>query len=241
MQGKDELIGSLVPGRVLYIKYEEYMAKRITFCGPWQPETVIGEGWWEVRADGLFNGVDVVWGSEGELLTYIESAGKESESVDVATGQRMYYPFVAGSAKDIAGWIESVWELPVSIEEGGYEFRGRSELNGRDSLVYEETLVDWDGEKSVRGMEFVEKKPILFRSSIYDVGEGEERTLVDQHTFLEYRVLPEGAVMPTFEVPPPTHPVDPEECPDMDMRPSHEGGNGLDGVGWVGRRWREVA
>ena len=218
LQGKDELIGGLTPGRILYIKYEEYIAERITPCGPPHPQTVIGEGWWEVRADGLFNGVDVVRGPEGELLTYIESAGNESESVDVVTGQRAYYPFIAGSTKGIAGWIESVWELPMSIEEDGYEFKGRSELNGRDSLVYEETLVDWNGEKSVRGMEFVEEKPILFRQSIYDVGEGGERTLVDQHTFVEYRVLPEGAVMPTIEVPPPTHPVDPEECPDMDFR-----------------------
>ena len=38
-----------------------------------------------------------------------------------------------------------------------------------------------------------------------------------KHTFLEYHVLPEGSTVPNIDVPPPTHPADPEECPDMDM------------------------
>ena len=222
LQGKDELIGSLTPGRVLYIKYEEYIEERITFCGPEQPQTVVGESWEEVGVDGLFSGVAVVRGPDGQLLTYMEIASGEVESTDVATGQRMYYGSASPSAEDVAGWVEAVWEFPVSILEDGYTFEGRSELNGRDSLVYEETWVDsWDGGKHIRRMEFVEEKPILFRSSSYDVGEGGQRTLVDQHTFVEYRVLPEGAVAPTIDVPPPTHPADPEECPDMDMRPTH--------------------
>ena len=53
--------------------------------------------------------------------------------------------------------------------------------------------------KHIGRMEFVEEKPILFRTSSYDVGEGGQRTLVNQHTFLEYRVLPEGAVVPTID------------------------------------------
>ena len=119
LQGKDELIGSLTPGRVLYIKYEEYIKERITPCGPPHPQMVIGESWREVKADGLFSGIGVVRGPEGELLTYIEWAGNESESVDVATGQRVYYPVVMGSAKSLAGWIEGIWKLPMSIEEDG--------------------------------------------------------------------------------------------------------------------------
>lgn len=222
LQGKDELIGSLVPGRVLYIKYEEYIEERITFCGPEQSQTVVGESWEEVGVDGLFSGVAVVRGPDGQLLTYMEITGGEVESTDVATGQRMYYGSASPSAEDVALWTRAVWKRPASMMDDGYTFEGRSELNGRDSLVYEETWTDsWDGGKNVRGMEFVEEKPILFRQSIYDVGEGGQRTLVNQHTFLEYRVLPQGAVVPIIEVPPPTHPADPEECPDMDMRPSH--------------------
>ena len=76
------------------------------------------------------------------------------------------------------------------------------------------------------------EKPVLFRQSLFDVGEGGQRTLVIQHAFVEYRVLPEGAVAPTIEVPPPTHPADPEECPDMDMRAQLR--KGADGSRWVG-------
>ena len=215
---KDELIGNLTPGRVLYIKWGDYQSERITPCGPPHPETVIGESWWEVRPDGLFSGVDAVRGTDGRLLVYIKSAGSEAESIDVATGQRMYYSSIAGSAESLAGWIGHAWDRPGSIEEDGYEFKGHSELNGRESLVYEATLVDdWDREERINRMEFPEDQPILFRSSIYDVGQGGQRTLSREHTFLEYQVLPEGSKVPTIEVPPPTHPVDPEECPDFHL------------------------
>ena len=218
---KDELIGNLTPGRVLYIKWGDYQSERITPCGPPHPETVIGESWWEVRPDGLFSGVDAVRGTDGRLLVYIKSAGSEAESIDVATGQRMYYSSIAGSAESLAGWIGHAWDRPGSIEEDGYEFKGHSELNGRESLVYEATLVDdWDREERINRMEFPEDQPILFRTAAYDVGEGGQRTLMQQHTFLEYHVLPEGSTVPNIDVPPPTHPADPEDCPDMDMRPT---------------------
>ena len=124
LQGKDELIGSLVPGRVLYIKYEHYQDERISFCGPEQPQTAIGESWWKVGADGLFSGVDVVRGPEGELLTYIESTGNESESVDVATGQRMYYPFVAGSAKTLPVGLKVSGNYPCRLKKTDTSSRG---------------------------------------------------------------------------------------------------------------------
>ena len=215
LQGKDELIGGLTPGRILYIKYEEYIAERITPCGPPHPQTVIGESWEQVGGDGLFSGVAVSRGVDGQLLTYMEITSGEVEYTDVATGQRMYYGSPSPSAEGVVSWVKAFWEHPPSVMDDGYTFEGRSELNGRDSLVYENEL---DGGKYIHRMEFVEEKPILFRSASYDVGEGGQRTLVNQHTFVEYRVLPEGAVMPTIEVPPPTHLADPEECPDVDFR-----------------------
>ena len=221
LQGKDELIGSLTPGRIMYIRWEQFQEPRITFCGPDHPERRIGESWWEVGADGLFSGVSVVRGPDGQLLTYMEITSGEVEYTDVATGHRMYYGSPSPSAEGHAGWIESIWDRPASIEEDGYLFKRRSELNGHASLVYEEMWVDErDGGEKIRGMEFVEEQPLLFRSSSYEVGEGGQRTLVSEHRFVEYRVLPEGSIVPTIEVPPPTHPADPEECPDMDMRPT---------------------
>ena len=177
----------------MYIKWEEFQDPRITFCGPDHPERRIGESWWEVGVDGLFSGVSVVRGPDGQLLTYMEITSGEVEYTDVATGHRMYYGSPSPFAEGHAGWIESIWDRPASIEEDGYLFKGRSELNGHASLVYEEMWVDErDGGEKIRGMEFVEEQPLLFRSSSYEVGEGGQRTLVSEHRFVEYRVLPEG-------------------------------------------------
>ena len=219
LQGKNELISSLTPGRVLHIRSEEYRRERITFCGPEHPDRLTGESWEEVGVDGLFSGVAVSRGPDGRLLAYMEITSGEVEYMDVATGHRMYYGSPAPSVDNQVAWIEGIWDLPDTIVDDGYLFKGHSELNGHGSLVYEKALVDdWDGKERIWGMEFPEDYPILFRSTLYEVGEEGERTLDNQHTFLEYRVLPEGAVVPTIEVPPPTHPADPEECPDMDMR-----------------------
>ncbi len=222
LQEKDELVGSLTPGRIMYIKWEEFQDPRITFCGPDHPERMIGESWEEVGADGLFSGVAVSWGPDGQLLTYMEITSGEVEYTDVATGHRMYYGSPKPSAEGHAGWVESIWELPTFLEEDGYVFKGGSELNGHASLMYERTLEPPYGDaiENISRMEFVEDQPILFRESLFDVMEEGERKLVSEHTFLEYRVLPEGSVVPTIEVPPPTHPADPEECPDVDMRPT---------------------
>ena len=218
LQGRDELVGGLTPGRVLYVKYEEYRRERITFCGPPHPDRLTGESWEEVGVDGLFSGVAVVRGLDGQLLTYMEITSGEVEYTDVATGHRMYYGSPGPSADSQVAWIEGIWDWPETILEDGYTFKGRSELNGHESLMYEETLVNRDGKESIRGMEFPEDYPILFRSTLYEVGEGRERRLKSEHTFVEHRVLPEGSTVPTIEVPPPTHPADTEECPDMDMR-----------------------
>lgn len=223
LQEKDELVGSLTPGRILYIRWEQFQDPRITFCGPDHPERMIGESWEKVGADGLFSGASVVRGPDGQLLTYMEITSGEVASTDVATGHRMYYGSPSPSAEGLAGWIGAIWDQPASIEEDGYLFKGRSELNGHASLVYERTVEPPYGDaiKNMRRMEFVEDQPILFRQSLFDVmGEG-ERTLASEHTFLEWRVLPEGSTVPSIEVPPPTHPADPEECPNMDMRPTH--------------------
>ena len=82
LQGKDELVGGLTPGRVLYVKYEEYIAERITPCGPKHPQMVIGESWEEVEVDGLFSGVAVSRSPDGQLLAYMEITSGEVEYTD---------------------------------------------------------------------------------------------------------------------------------------------------------------
>ena len=220
-QEKEELIGSLSPGRILYIRSEQFPGAGTIFCVlESHSQRVIDESWWEVGADGVFGGISVLRGLDGRLVAYLESTSGAVVYTDVATGWQVSYDFNL-TAKSLAGWIEAIWDLPASIGEDGYTFKERSELNGRNSLVYERPPVSespyGDGRETLWRMEFVEDQPILFRSSIYDVGQGGQRTLSREHTFLEYQVLPEGSKVPTIEVPPPTHPVDPEECPDFHL------------------------
>ena len=219
LQGKEELVGGLTTGRVLHIRWEEYQRERITFCGPEHPDRLTGESWEEVGADGLFSGVAVSRSPDGHLLAYMEITSGEVEYMDVATGHRMYYGSPSPSADSQVSWIEGIWDWPETIVDDGYLFKERSELNGHDSLVFEKALVDdWDSKERIWGMEFPEDYPVLFSSASYTVGEGGERRLESEHTFVEYRVLPDGSTVPTIDVPLPTHPADPEECPDMDMR-----------------------
>ena len=63
---------------------------------------IIGESWEEVGADGLFSGVSVSRGPDGQLHTYMEIASGEVEYTDVATGHRMYYGSPKPSAEGLA-------------------------------------------------------------------------------------------------------------------------------------------
>ncbi len=118
----------------------------------------------------------------------------------------VYWEENSGSDRDFVGYVESLWNVPQFVVDRGYIFTGRGELNGRDTRIYEQprTSNSDEGLETVGRIEFVEEWPILMRQGIYEVDADGKGTLLQSNTLVEYRVLPQGATVPTIEVDLPT-------------------------------------
>ena len=205
LQDKQTIIDSLGRGQVLYTKREDYQVNRLGLGLAGHPQTVIDESWMEAGPDGNFDAsIGVIRSLDGELIQYSELEDNVMTYSDLVND--VYWEENSRSDWDLVKLVEALWGVPQFIADRGYIFAGLGELNGRETLIYERprTSKSDDDRETVGGIEFVEEWPILMRQAIYEVDADGKETLLQSNTLEEYRVLPQGATIPTIEVDLPT-------------------------------------
>ena len=205
LQDKQTMIDDLERGQVLYTKREDYRVTRLGLGPAGHPQTVIDESWMEAGPDGNFDAaIGVIRSLDGEFIQYSELEDNVLTYSDLVND--VYWEENSGSDRDFVGYVESLWNVPQFVVDRGYIFTGRGELNGRDTRIYEQprTSNSDEGLETVGRIEFVEEWPILMRQGIYEVDADGKETLLQSNTLVEYRVLPQGATVPTIEVDLPT-------------------------------------
>ena len=80
---------------------------------------------------------------------------------------------------DLIGWMDAQETRPQAREADGYEYVGRSSLNGRPSIRYEQRT-----RVSLTVIEIVEANPLLSRSSRYSILDDGELLLEYQNTVM---------------------------------------------------------
>ncbi len=94
----------------------------------------------------------------------------------------------------LTAWLSQAWETADFAERAGAEFKGRGNLHGWESLIYE-----WSTDTEVQRLEIVESAPLIARESTYDIDQHGELTLTKSNTVLEYQLLPPGAEAPPVD------------------------------------------
>ena len=94
----------------------------------------------------------------------------------------------------LTAWLSQAWETADFAERAGAQFKGRGNLHGWESLIYE-----WSTDTQVQRLEIVESAPLIARESTYDVDQHGELTLTRSNTLLEYQLLPPGAEAPPVD------------------------------------------
>ena len=91
----------------------------------------------------------------------------------------------------LTAWLDWPWEIPEFAERAGAEFKGRGELRGWESLIYE-----WSTDTDVQRLEIVAAAPLIAHESTFAVDQLGERTLTQSNTVLDYQLLPPGIEAP---------------------------------------------
>lgn len=94
----------------------------------------------------------------------------------------------------LAAWVDQPWQTPEFAERSGAEFKGRGELHGWESLIYE-----WSTDTQVQRLEIVEDAPLITRESTFAIDVQGTLTLTKSNTALKYQLLPPGAEAPPVD------------------------------------------
>ena len=188
-QNKQALLEGIRQGRPLYFKTERYKKDPVVFGeGGSHPQTTIVEEWMVADEQGQRVAmVSTLRDLEGNLLGYTELHDDGTVTyTDLVAG--MILPLPPEFLSDIEGSLSPFWDAMLSLQDSGWEFKGRGMLNGRTSLIYERYSTDAG---VTHRMEVVENAPLLFSESRYEDG-----VLEEQSTRVEYRFLPLGSALP---------------------------------------------
>lgn len=202
------MIDGLAQGQILYIRSEDYQSVRLGPLGQKDyPQRVIDETWVVIASDGatetsIFTTRDL----DGELIGYTELKDGVNRHSDLISG--VYIDTPMGIGLGYAEWIKGHWD-PTSItnrmEDRGFAFVRQGELGNQVSLIFERSYAAQQGdEASVSRVELVEYRPFLNRTATYEADEQGQETLLQEHAFLEYRLLPESSTFPDIDVALPT-------------------------------------
>ena len=186
-QNKQALLDGIRQGRPLYNKTVRYQKDPVIFEeGRAHPQTTILESWLVADEQGQRVAMAAtVRDLEGNLLAYTELHDDGTVTyTDLVAG--MVLPLPSEFLSDIEGSLSPFWDHMLSLEDSGWEFKGRGTLNGRTSLIFER---EYDDEVTSR-TEVVENAPLLRSESRYEDG-----VLVSQST-VEYKFLPLGSALP---------------------------------------------
>ena len=91
----------------------------------------------------------------------------------------------------LAAWVDQPWQISEFAERSGAEFKGRGELHGWESLIYE-----WPTDTQVQRLEIVAAAPLITRESTFAVDQLGQLTLTQSNTILDYQLLPQGVEPP---------------------------------------------
>ena len=187
-QNKQALLEGIRQGRPLYDKTVRYQKDPVVFEeGRSHPQTTIVESWLVADEQGQRVAMAAtVRDLEGNLLAYVELHDDGTVTfTDLVAGMILDMP--PEFLSDIEGTFSPYWDHMLSLQDSGWEFKGRGTLNGRTSLIFE--LEHDDG--VTHRMEVVENAPLLRSESRYEDG-----VLEEQSTKVEYRFLPLGSALP---------------------------------------------
>ena len=96
-----------------------------------------------------------------------------------------------GVTKRWTAWLIPAWETADFAERAGAEFKGRGNLHGWESLIYE-----WSTDTQVQRLEIVESAPLIARDSTFAIDQHGHLTLTRSNTVLDYQLLPPGIEPP---------------------------------------------
>lgn len=164
------LVDGMTAGRLLYVKTEQYQSEPSGSL----PQRFVREIWLGANPDGTFDtAVTTLWLEDGP------------DTID---------NLVVYRRSTLSDWLGYAWKTADYAERSGAEFKGRGELHGWDSLIYE-----WRKDGDVQRLEIVEDAPLMMRESAYTIDERGEPTLLQSNTVLEYQLLPPGAEAPPVD------------------------------------------
>ncbi len=198
---KQSLLDGIREGRPLYFKYDDFRKGRLG-PGYYYPDRVILEEWLRAGEDGSTETVVATMRSlEGELLGYTLLSDGSLVYTDVGTGWSV--DMIGNLWGSLESTVNTYWDGLLTLQGPDIEFKGRGSLHQRESLIYERSRTSQGGpdegaqQSMVSRMELVEEAPLLYKYSLYEIDDQGARTLVEEQTVVEYRLLPEGSVIPT--------------------------------------------
>ena len=160
----------MTEGRLLYVKRMQYQSEPSGKL----PQELTTETWLGAKPDGTIDtAVTTLWFPDGP------------ETMDML-------PTYGRSTTD--DWLGYAWKTADYAQRSGAEFKGRGQLHGWDSLIYE-----WERDSDVQRLEIVENAPLIMRESAYAIDQHGELTITQSNTVLEYQLLPPGAEVPPVD------------------------------------------
>lgn len=221
-QEKQMVLNQLVEGKILYLKseaYKKFDPSKISnpdaaFVGP---EHRQGETWMGADANGNTSfQIGVSRTLQGELLAVSKWEEGRMVSTWIPTGEEMTVE--TGSGSSLLGWVEGIWRYRQRYTDRGWTYVGQGELNGERSVILENqyaTTKEFSPEgleyigtpvyastvsqERVNRIEFVVVTPLIWWSSLWELSEAGERTLLGEHRVIEYQMLPADTQIGPFQ------------------------------------------
>ena len=211
---KQGILSAMTQGQILYFKAEEYkkVDPSIPAHLPWvHPERIVIEIWMAEDPAGVatvYSGTTRT--TDGTLLAYSELRGDQDVSTWVATGDQYIRPY-AYTPNQLSGWVRGMWALQSSLLAEGVSRSGSGTLDGQASAIFETEVKTSPNltPAEMREMhispdqlpapvthiirqEFVEEKPLLLRSTMWERDGSGTKTLLSDYRVLQYKLLPAG-------------------------------------------------
>ncbi len=220
-QEKQRLLDGIAGGQILYLKSETYQKRDpllpTNVAGVF-PEYRTGETWMAADADGNMTiYTSVVRNLDGVALGYSQLENGQRVATWVATGERQ--AAVGYSGQDtLAPWVKGMFSMDSWLSNREFSRVGSGSLDGRKSAIFEmqSTTTSNFTPEQIREMhipkdqlppqrvhilkrEFIEEKPLLWWSTSWEVDDAGERTLLEGHRIVEYRLLPANTQIGPFD------------------------------------------
>ncbi len=217
---KQRLLDGIAEGRILYLRSETYQKRDplLPTNIAWvYPERRTGETWMAADADGnmtIYTGV--IRNLDGEALAYSQLENGQRVATWVATGERQAAARYSGQ-DTLAPWVKGMFSMDSWLSGREFSRVGSGSLDGQQSAVFEMQSTTTSNftpeqiremhipEDQLRGKlvhilkrEFIEDKPLILRSSLWEQNDAGGRTLFEEFKIVEYRLLPANTQIGPF-------------------------------------------